>query len=129
MSNTTNRSTNNSNSSVHDFSTHTPVNKLSIASVLESVPQEAGYLTPSGTGTTTVSAKNSPNLKNLSLAIPPHMRDRRSSKLNDSQTEFGSFNFRNLSALDKANKDAINRLKSEHFLNNLECIGELLLRL
>ena len=115
MSNTTNRSTNNSNSSVHDFSTHTPVNKLSIASVLESVPQEAGYLTPSGTGTTTVSAKNSPNLKNLSLAIPPHMRDRRSSKLNDSQTEFGSFNFRNLSALDKANKDAINRLKSEHF--------------
>lgn len=115
MSNTTNRSSNNSNSSVHDFGAHTPVNKLSIASVLESVPQEIGYITPNGTGTTTTSAKNSPNLKNLSLAIPPHMRDRRSSKLNDSQTEFGSFNFRNLSALDKANKDAINRLKSEHF--------------
>ena len=34
MSNTTNRSSNNSNSSVHDFGAHTPVNKLSIASVL-----------------------------------------------------------------------------------------------
>ncbi|CAI4060888.1 hypothetical protein SKDZ_06G0320 [Saccharomyces kudriavzevii ZP591] len=115
MSNTNNRGSSNSSSCVHDFGAHTPVNKLSIASVLESVPQEIGYITPGGTGTTTASAKNSPNLKNLSLAIPPHMRDRRSSKLNDSQTEFGSFNFRNLSALDKANKDAINRLKSEHF--------------
>jgi len=37
-----------------------------------------------------------------------------SNKLNDNQTEFGSFNFRNIVALDKANKDVINRLKSEH---------------
>lgn len=73
--------------------------QLSISSVLENVSN----------------SNNSGGSKSISLAIPPHMREtRRSSKLIDSQTEFGSFNFRNLSALDKANKDAINRLKSEH---------------
>ena len=40
-------------------------------------------------------------------------RERRSSKLAD-PSEFGSFHFRNLSVLEKANKDVINRLKSEH---------------
>ncbi|CCK70579.1 protein kinase RIM15 KNAG_0E03200 [Huiozyma naganishii CBS 8797] len=76
------------------------LNKLSIASVLESVPHDA--------------AGSRSSAKSISLAIPPHMRERRGSKLSDSQTEFGSFYFRNLSALDKANKDAINRLKSKH---------------
>lgn len=40
-------------------------------------------------------------------------RERRSSRLAD-PTEFGSFHFRNLNVLEKANKDVINRLKSEH---------------
>ncbi|OBA20673.1 hypothetical protein METBIDRAFT_202763 [Metschnikowia bicuspidata var. bicuspidata NRRL YB-4993] len=40
-------------------------------------------------------------------------RERRGSKLADT-SEFGSFNFRNLNVLEKANKDVINRLKSEH---------------
>lgn len=40
-------------------------------------------------------------------------RERRGSRLGD-PSEFGSFNFRNLNVLDKANKDVINRLKSEH---------------
>lgn len=43
-------------------------------------------------------------------------RERRGSKLNEtgSSSEFGLFQFRNLSVLEKQNKDAINRLKSEH---------------
>ncbi|QLQ79314.1 hypothetical protein HG537_0B06620 [Torulaspora globosa] len=85
---------------------NTPVNKLSISSVLESVSPEN-------------SSRSSLPVKHMPLAIPPHMRDRRISKLNDSQTEFGSFYFRNLSALDKANKDAINRLKSKHMTENV----------
>lgn len=40
-------------------------------------------------------------------------RERRGSKLAD-PSEFGSFHFRNLNVLEKANKDVINRLKSEH---------------
>ncbi|SMN18561.1 similar to Saccharomyces cerevisiae YFL033C RIM15 Glucose-repressible protein kinase involved in signal transduction during cell proliferation in response to nutrients [Maudiozyma saulgeensis] len=87
-----------------------PVNKLSISSVLESIDNSntMGQI-PENTG------RNSSVPKSMSLAIPPHMRERRASKLNDAQTEFGSFYFRNLSALDKANKDVINRLKNEHF--------------
>ena len=51
--------------------------------------------------------------KTHALASP---RERRSSRLNDagSSSEFGSFQFRNLMVLEKQNKDAINRLKSEH---------------
>lgn len=53
-------------------------------------------------------SKNSSQLKSF--------RERRSSRLNDagSNSEFGSFQFRNLMVLEKQNKDAINRLKSEH---------------
>lgn len=40
-------------------------------------------------------------------------RERRGSRLAD-PTEFGSFHFRNLNVLEKANKDVINRLKNEH---------------
>ncbi|ODQ57182.1 hypothetical protein WICANDRAFT_17279, partial [Wickerhamomyces anomalus NRRL Y-366-8] len=60
------------------------------------------------------STMNSPTSKHLSLAIPVHLRERRPSKLNDNSGEFGSFQFRNLPALDKANKDVINRIKAEH---------------
>ncbi|GMM53923.1 protein kinase [Maudiozyma humilis] len=87
---------------------NSPINKLSISSVLESV------VSPQNAGQSENSSRNSSVPKSMSLAIPPHMRERRTSKLNESQTEFGSFYFRNLSALDKANKDVINRLKSEH---------------
>ncbi|KAG0659972.1 rim15, signal transduction response regulator [Maudiozyma exigua] len=89
----------------------TPVNKLSISSVLESVDASVnlGILPENASRNSSVPAKS------ISLAIPPHMRERRASKLSDPQTEFGSFYFRNLSALDKANKDIINRLKTEHF--------------
>lgn len=41
------------------------------------------------------------------------IRERRGSRLAD-PSEFGSFHFRNLSVLEKANKDVINRLKHEH---------------
>lgn len=102
---TTKRLPGSSAGSYHESNLHTPVSKLSISSVLESVSREN-------------SNRSSPTIKHFPLAIPPHMRDRRVSKLNDSQTEFGSFYFRNLSTLDKANKDAINRLKSEHLTDN-----------
>lgn len=84
-----------------DNTTHIPTNKLS-PFALESDSHDNN------------STLSSPIMKHVPLAIPPHMRDRRVSKLNESQTEFGSFYYRNLSALDKANKDAINRLKNEH---------------
>ncbi|SGZ53944.1 CIC11C00000000377 [Sungouiella intermedia] len=53
--------------------------------------------------------------QNLSLPSTPTVmkRERRGSKLADA-SEFGSFHFRNLNVLEKANKDVINRLKSEH---------------
>lgn len=42
-------------------------------------------------------------------------RERRGSRLVDmNSNEFGNFQFRNLTVLEKQNKDAINRLKSEH---------------
>ena len=87
-----------------------PMEKLSISSVLESV---AGPNDCYGTGGS-IGSRSSSVTKSIPLAIPPHMRERRPSKLSESQTEFGSFSFRNLSALDKANKDTINRLKNEH---------------
>lgn len=54
-------------------------------------------------------------MQNLSLPSSPMImkRERRGSKLADA-SEFGSFHFRNLNVLEKANKDVINRLKSEH---------------
>lgn len=54
-------------------------------------------------------------MMNYSLPTTPltSKRERRGSKLADA-SEFGSFHFRNLSVLEKANKDVINRLKSEH---------------
>lgn len=53
-------------------------------------------------------------VSHLSLpSTPGGKRERRGSKLSD-PSEFGSFHFRNLNVLEKANKDVINRLKSEH---------------
>lgn len=47
------------------------------------------------------------------LVLQPVARERRGSRLAD-QSEFGLFHFRNLNVLEKANKDVINRLKTEH---------------
>ncbi|CDO95742.1 unnamed protein product [Kluyveromyces dobzhanskii CBS 2104] len=88
---------------------NTPKQRLSISSVLEMV----------NSNSESPSANSSPMTKHISLAIPPRMRDRRGSKLNESSPEFGSFSYRNLNALDKANKDAITRLKSEHMSDYL----------
>ncbi|CDK26125.1 unnamed protein product [Kuraishia capsulata CBS 1993] len=41
-------------------------------------------------------------------------KERRGSRLNDSNSEFGSFNYKNVSALERANKDVITRLRTEH---------------
>lgn len=66
------------------------------------------------------SSSNTINSTKLSFSTSsPQMlssRERRSSRLNDAgnNSEFGSFQFRNLMVLEKQNKDAINRLKSEH---------------
>lgn len=56
-----------------------------------------------------------PPSQHLSLPASPMLsrRERRSSKLADT-SEFGSFHFRNLNVLERANKDVINRLKNEH---------------
>lgn len=48
-----------------------------------------------------------------SSSISSGKRERRGSKLAETG-EFGSFHFRNLNVLEKANKDVINRLKNEH---------------
>lgn len=53
------------------------------------------------------------NKSNSSNSAVPIRRDRRTSKLAD-PSEFGSFYFRNLNVLERANKDVINKLKSEH---------------
>lgn len=58
---------------------------------------------------------SNPSPQHLSLPGSPMLgrRERRSSKLADT-SEFGSFHFRNLNVLERANKDVINRLKNEH---------------
>ncbi|GMM36050.1 protein kinase [Saccharomycopsis crataegensis] len=57
---------------------------------------------------------NSSNSQNLGSPSLVKRERRKSARLNDSSGEFGSFQYRNLTALEKANKDIINRLKSEH---------------
>lgn len=69
--------------------------------------------------------KNSPSLrpanapktqKTLPLHIPPHVREQRTRRLSEplSADHFGSFSFKNLPLLDKANKELISRLRSEN---------------
>lgn len=48
-----------------------------------------------------------------SLLLSPVVRERRKSQLSSS-SEFGLFQYRNLTALEKANKEVINRLKTAH---------------
>lgn len=59
---------------------------------------------------------NSMNRKLMPLHIPPHVRDHKSSRrLSEpvANDDFGTFAFKNLSALGKANKDLIQKLRQE----------------
>ena len=51
----------------------------------------------------------------MPLHIPPHVRDGRSRRLSEpvSGDDFGSFQFKNLPVLEKANKDVIQKLRAE----------------
>lgn len=51
----------------------------------------------------------------MPLHIPPHVRDTRSRRLSEPALadDFGSFNFKNLPVLEKANKDVIQKLRQE----------------
>ncbi|CCE62680.1 hypothetical protein TPHA_0D00360 [Tetrapisispora phaffii CBS 4417] len=82
---------------------NTPVNKTNISTLFEADSRR-------------FSDPSSPTVKSPLSGLSQHLRERRHSKLSDSKGDFGSFNYRNLVALDKANKDAINRLKSEHLM-------------
>ncbi|CAK7902872.1 serine/threonine-protein kinase Rim15p [[Candida] anglica] len=74
----------------------------------------AGTTSPNISSTINTTELGSPSISDSSLMPAPQTkRERRGSRLAD-PTEFGSFNFRNLSVLEKANKDVINRLKTEH---------------
>lgn len=58
---------------------------------------------------------NSMNRKLMPLHIPPHVRDLKSRRLSEpvATDDFGTFAFKNLSVLEKANKDLIQKLRSE----------------
>ncbi|EJT81229.1 AGC protein kinase [Gaeumannomyces tritici R3-111a-1] len=51
----------------------------------------------------------------MPLHIPPHVRDHKSRRLSEpvATDDFGSFTFKNLPVLDKANKDVIQKLRAE----------------
>ncbi|KAF7560983.1 hypothetical protein G7046_g3162 [Stylonectria norvegica] len=58
---------------------------------------------------------NSMNRKLMPLHIPPHVRDLKSRRLSEpvAMDDFGSFTFKNLPVLEKANKDVIQKLRAE----------------
>lgn len=58
---------------------------------------------------------NSINRKLMPLHIPPHVRDLRSRRLSEPMAtdDFGSFTFKNLPVLEKANKDVIQKLRAD----------------
>ncbi|KAH7257410.1 hypothetical protein BKA59DRAFT_451452 [Fusarium tricinctum] len=58
---------------------------------------------------------NSINRKLMPLHIPPHVRDLKSRRLSEpvAMDDFGSFSFKNLPVLEKANKDVIQKLRAE----------------
>ncbi|RPB17505.1 hypothetical protein P167DRAFT_1242 [Morchella conica CCBAS932] len=51
----------------------------------------------------------------IPLSIPPHVREGRNRRLSETsaQDDFGAFTFKNLPVLDKANKDVIQKLRTE----------------
>lgn len=59
---------------------------------------------------------NSMNRKLMPLHIPPHVRDLKSRRLSEpvaAVDDFGSFSFKNLPVLEKANKDVIQKLRAD----------------
>ncbi|PFH63315.1 hypothetical protein XA68_13772 [Ophiocordyceps unilateralis] len=58
---------------------------------------------------------NSMNRKLIPLHIPPHVRDLKSRRLSEpvATDDFGSFTFKNLPVLEKANKDVIQKLRAD----------------
>ena len=58
---------------------------------------------------------NSINRKLMPLHIPPHVRDLKPRRLSEPMAtdDFGSFSFKNLPVLEKANKDVIQKLRAE----------------
>lgn len=58
---------------------------------------------------------NSMNRKLMPLHIPPHVRDLKSRRLSETigNDDFGSFTFKNLPVLEKANKDVIQKLRAD----------------
>ncbi|CAG9939325.1 unnamed protein product [Clonostachys rosea f. rosea IK726] len=58
---------------------------------------------------------NSMNRKLMPLHIPPHVRDSKSRRLSEPvpADDFGTFAFKNLSVLEKANKDLIQKLRQD----------------
>lgn len=69
---------------------------------------------------------NSLNRKLMPLHIPPHVRDMKSRRLSEPviADDFGSFSFKNLPVLEKANKDVIQKLRAEALAaQNKQSIG------
>ncbi|RCI11549.1 hypothetical protein L249_7345 [Ophiocordyceps polyrhachis-furcata BCC 54312] len=58
---------------------------------------------------------NSMNRKLIPLHIPPHVRDLKTRRLSEpvATDDFGSFTFKNLPVLEKANKDVIQKLRAD----------------
>ncbi|KAL6941921.1 hypothetical protein ACO0QE_003083 [Hanseniaspora vineae] len=91
--------------SIHNSST--VINSQNIGSKLEPT-SISSILSPAQVG----SSENGSISSSTNVSIT--RRRANSIKLNENQTEFGSFSFKNIVALSKANKDVINRLKTEH---------------
>lgn len=58
----------------------------------------------------------------LPLHIPPHVRENRTRRPSETVADdFGSFSFKNLPMLDKANKDTLTRIKTENLEHRNSC--------
>lgn len=70
---------------------------------------------------------NSMTRKLMPLHIPPHVRDLKSRRLSEpvATDDFGTFAFKNLSVLEKANKDLIQKLRAEALAaqNKQSCVS------
>lgn len=88
--------------------------KTNTDDVLDSNIGDFENASASGTGSNTNSNNSNSYGNGSSNSVTGNgKRERRGSRLAD-PSEFGSFHFRNLHVLEKANKDVINRLKNEH---------------
>lgn len=61
--------------------------------------------------------RDTSKVKHLPLHIPPHVRDGRVRRMSESSAaneDFGTFSFKNIPVLERANKDLISKLRSEN---------------